>query len=129
MAVLLAAFGCGDDTNMTTPTQDLSVPIVKDMSVTFGTKNCLQVITCAAGCAGASACIANCASMGTQQAQTKYQALAVCALSGCTSAPDGGGTPACTSATDSSQKCTDCVTAFGQSPTCATQLATCESDM
>src|SRR6516164_6716230 len=93
MAVLLAAFGCGDDTNMGTPVQDLSVPIVNDLSVKVGTQHCLAVATCANGCSGSASCLANCVSMGTLQAQTKYQALVTCGITACSSPPDGGGNP------------------------------------
>jgi hypothetical protein len=121
------AMGCDDDSGGKV-VMDMSMKLNPDMTMTFGTQTCFQVITCAAGCAGSITCVDTCASMGTQQAQTKYQALIGCGLTACTKPYDAGATPECSSATDTSQTCQDCIAANAQSAGCAAQLTTCEMD-
>ena len=127
-ALLVAAFclaplaGCGDDS-----VADNDLSVVHDLSVASG-DTCLQVITCAAGCAGAAPCQTACAAKGSTKAQGQYQALFGCAYGRCTVANDGGAA-ACTSATDTAAGCTACASAAGQSPACSTQLIACTSGM
>jgi hypothetical protein len=128
IAVLLAAFGCGDDTTMmSNPVQDLSVKIVHDLSTT-GNEHCLAVLTCTQGCSGMTSCLSDCLSMGTPVAQKKWEMLANCALRICTATPDGGGTPACSGDADMSQGCFNCELDTVQGPSCTTQLAACVND-
>lgn len=130
LAVVLVGSGCG---NSTSNTNDLAMPM-PDLSAStdltvVGTKTCFEIISCAQGCtAPVQACVQGCASMGTAQAQGKYQALASCALGACTVAQSDGGTPPCASAGDTSQTCLDCVTAKATSATCSTQFNACLTD-
>jgi hypothetical protein len=118
------SIGCDDDTTaMMQP--DLSVN--NDLSHPVGTQTCLQVITCASGCAGVASCQTACAAMGTAAAQMKYGALGQCAVAGCIVKNDAGVTP-CSSATDTSMACQDCITAYAQSAACSTQLNACLTD-
>jgi len=125
-AVPVAMVGCGDD------------PVVEDMATSdlsvTNNKTCLSIITCAAGCAGAAACVQACTVGASPTALQNYQALATCGLTQCIAgAPsDGGaagdgGTKPCTSATDTSAACTGCAAAAAQSAACSTQLATCSA--
>jgi hypothetical protein len=122
------ALGCGDDNNgNNNPQPDLSVVMNPDM-IMFGTKHCLALATCAGGCSGAPTCLANCAAMGTQEAQMKYQALGACALGACTSGGGDGGGPACTSGNDNSQGCQDCLSGAATGGMCDAQFTACLND-
>jgi hypothetical protein len=120
----VACGGGGGSSNkdLSTPT-DLTAPtgdMVKE--------NCLQVVTCGAGCAGSTTCENACAANASTTALQQYNALFGCAYTVCTtsSAPDeDGGTAPCMSNTDSSQTCSNCVTAAAQSGSCSTELAAC----
>jgi hypothetical protein len=113
--------GCGDDTT----SADLT--IVHDMSANGQT--CLQVVTCAQSCSGATqvSCEMACAAKGTTKAQTAFNALITCAYTACLMPGDGGSAAACSSSTDTSSGCTACVTAAAQSSACSTQLNACLS--
>jgi hypothetical protein len=122
----LATLGCDDDTTvMMMP--DMSIP--PDLTLKTGPDHCLKVAMCVQACNGGATCIGGCVSNGTAVAQMKYQALAMCGISGCLAAPDGGGSPACSSATDPSAGCAACAAAYGQSNACSSQLSACLTDM
>src|SRR4051794_38899070 len=119
------SIGCDDDTTMMM-SPDLSV--LPDLTMKVGTDHCLAVAMCVQACNGVATCIGACVGNGTAAAQTKYQALAACGIGGCTSPPDGGGSPACSSANDTSAGCSACAAAYGQSAACSTQLNACIND-
>jgi hypothetical protein len=130
LVVLLAGFGIGcDDDTGTGTVHDMAVPIVNDLSVKVGTKNCLAVATCVQACNGTASCIANCIGMGTLAAQTKFQALSACGIGVCTAPFDAGGSPACSSAMDTSAGCVTCITNATQSNACGAQFQACLTDM
>jgi hypothetical protein len=120
-----ATLGCDDDTSMMVQ-PDMSIP--PDLRVKTGPDHCLKVAMCVQACNGGQTCINACVSNGTSAAQMKYQALAMCGISGCLSPPDGGGSPACSSAMDPSAGCVACAAAYGQSAACSTQLSACITD-
>jgi hypothetical protein len=121
----LAPVGCGTST-AESPDASTGSPDASTGSpdASFGTQTCLQVITCAAGCAGMSACESACEGMGSAKAQTQYQALFACAYGVCT-APADGGAPACTSSSDTSAGCQSCVESAAQGSSCVTPLGAC----
>jgi hypothetical protein len=107
------AAGCGDDSTTMT-----------GMDLSASGDTCLQVVMCGQACAGNVTCENACAAKGSTSAVTKYQALFGCAYGLCTVAHDGG-TAACSSNTDSSTGCLNCVISAAMGASCSAQLNAC----
>ena len=114
--------GCGDDSG----TDNMDLTVAADMSASG--KNCLQIVTCIMGCSGADQvkCAMDCAATGSTKGVAGYMALISCGYGVCTK-PGDGGAAACSSTTDTSTACTDCLVNAAQSNACSTQLNACLS--
>jgi hypothetical protein len=117
---LFPVAGCGDDSD----NGDMS--LAPDMSASG--KNCLGIVTCIMGCTSGDQvkCAMDCAATGSTKGMAGYNALITCAYGICTK-PGDGGTAACSSSTDTSSGCTDCLLNAAQSNACSTQLNACLS--
>jgi len=135
MIVLFAA-ACGDDD--TAPATDMFVPV----DAPPRGETCLQIITCASGCAGGAPCQEACTAAGSAQAQMQYQSLFACAYDACIVAPtdagsaddagatedagaSDGGVGTCTGPEDMSAGCQACVSASAQGAACSAVLSGC----
>ena len=125
--------GCGDDSATQDMAPDLSATrdmtaAVRDMTAT-GT-GCLGIVMCAAACTTGT-CVGACVAAGSTAGQTKYVALIACARAACAVGDGGmtadGGAGSCTSPTDASPACAQCIKAAAQSSSCSTQLNACLS--
>ena len=96
-------------------------------------QSCFAIAECAFQCtAGDGTCVETCVGKGTPAAQQAYAALTTCAYELCLGASDGGapvadggGLGACTSETDQSAGCIQCVQNQMQTPTCASFATSC----
>ena len=68
---------------------DLGTPVDANVDMPPRPQTCLQVITCASGCAGRAACEAACVTSGSATAQAQYAALFACAYGFCLTDADG----------------------------------------
>lgn len=94
-------------------------------------ETCAQVVECASGCTGANmaTCEQTCRSMGSATAQQQFDALFGCAYGVCLGGADGGagdgGAGACSSTSDTSAGCQQCVMNAAEGATCSAELTAC----
>lgn len=113
------------------PMPDLVV-VATDMAEPLG---CRGLLFCLQACKGDSPCQNGCLARASASASTKFKALADCTQMVCkmpAGPTDGGtsdgGTPYCTSDSDNSARCQECLSAAAQSKTCSTQFNDCFSE-
>gem|GEM_PF-4576998 len=120
-----ALTGCREQTSVNTSgSTDVSSKAPVDKTAESG-ESCDQVITCARGCAGVSACQSACAAKGSAKAQASYQALFACAYGQCSTSSDAG-TAACSSESDTSAACQTCVPTAALGTGCRSPFRTCK---
>jgi hypothetical protein len=128
MMLVGAGFGCGDDTTAATADMTLG-PDMSAIPHDMTTLTCAQILACVQGCAGNTTCDATCVSEGSTNGKALIGAFTTCLAETC--GPGDGGNDSCTSLTDTSTACANCLNstgtnaALGGGAPCSTEFAAC----